>query len=632
MKRRFIPGLVLAAAFTLTNCSEQLVSPEKENDIIVDETVQTPNEEGERIPYEIFVNDPVTKTISNSNGTYWVKDTDKVTIYTKAEGASEYTCQGEYTYAGEQKFTGSKGTLSGLNYWYCIYPSNSATAGSTSSSISSNVSIGAVAPDYTQVQTCVDSRSHISGEHYPMFGTTSAESGVQPRFTNTGHLSALVAVKIANSTDNPITINQIALEATNSPIVGDFTFGFNGNNSTLAAVAASTSKKAVLKVLNDGDVVPANSEGLFYLAVAPVEDDFSICVNGTRIKANVAGKSQVKYNHISLEAGKLTTIKVTISELQGTLSSNTKRGDVEYITWSEKVSTSVATVNGTKTVVNTVPDGGEVMITGKLGDFLGATKEESILPISFYAATAVGEQSLNSPSKLSIEKIVVIHEEMKQEFADVHGTTISTKFGFPTSFDPSPVGFYSSSWNNLILFNESDNHYYLSEEKANGLMSSALKDAGFTFDLADIRKAFCFGEDEAMEKVLKLAVKLMPAQFDIVELDEKGNVIKILTDDEGNILNSKGTKVINAKGSFIKDDKGDLLLSHHPGALGYDAPLVGKITVSGILINIYNATPESRPSMAAGILNFSLRVHLKATGPVAFWGMNIQSKDGHMYE
>ena len=630
MKRRFIPGLVLAAAFTLTNCSEQLVSPEKENDIIVDETVQTPDE-GERIPYEIFVNTPSTKTVSNANGTYW-ESTDRVTIYTKASGSSSYICQGAYDYAGDKKFTGTVNTLSSLNDWFCIYPHNSANQVSNNT-ISANVVVGAdAATNYTQIQNCIGSKTHIAGKNYPMFGTTSAEAGTQPEFSNTKHISALVAVKIANATNNPITINQLALEAQTKDVVGNFTFGLNGETPVLTAVSGKASKQAVLNVRNDGDVVPAGESGLFYIAVAPVEDDFSICVNGTRIKANVAGKSQVKYNHISLEAGKLTTIKVTISELQGTLSSNTKRGDVEYITWSEKVSTSVATVNGTKTVVNTVPDGGEVMITGKLGDFLGATKEESILPISFYAATAVGEQSLNSPSKLSIEKIVVIHEEMKQEFADVYGTTISTKFGFPTSFDPSPVGFYSSSLNNLILFNESDNHYYLSEEKANGLMSSALKDAGFTFDLADIRKAFCFGEDEAMEKVLKLAVKLMPAQFDIVELDEKGNVIKILTDDEGNILNSKGTKVINAKGSFIKDDKGDLLLSHHPGALGYDLPGLGKITVSGILINIYNATPESRPSMAAGILNFSLRVHLKATGPVAFWGMNIQSKDGHMYE
>lgn len=627
MKRRFIPGLVLAAAFTLTNCSEQLVSPEKENDIIVDETVQTPNEEGERIPYEIFVNDPVTKTISNSNGTYWVKDTDKVTIYTKAEGASEYTCQGEYTYAGEQKFTGSKGTLSGFNYWYCIYPSNSATVGSTNSSISSNVSIGAVAPDYTQTQTCVDSRSHIAGEHYPMFGTTSAESGVQPRFTNTGHLSALVAVKIANSTDNPITINQIALEATNSPIVGDFTFGFNGNNPTLAAVTASTSKKAVLKVLNDGDVVPANSEGLFYLAVAPVEDDFSICVNGTRIKyLDEKGKSQIKYKHMSLESGKLTTIKVTISELQGTLSSNSKRGDVEYITWSEKVSTSVATVNGTRTVVNTVPDGGEVMITGTLGDFLGATKEESILPISFYAATAVGEQSSNSLSKLSIDMIDVLYiaGDTEKKFADVSGSTIYTKFKFPTSFDPSSVGFFSSSSNNLILFNESDNHYYLSEEKANGLMSSALKDAGFTFDIADIRNALYYGEDEAMEKVLKLAVKLMPGQFDIVDPDDK---TVVLTDDDGNILNKAGDIVIKADGTFVKNDKGKVLLTPHENALGY-----AFFTVAGVLINMYDADPVSRVDLAATILDFSVRVHLKTTGPVALWGMNIQSKDGHMYE
>ena len=66
MKRRFIPGLVLAAAFTLTNCSEQLVTPEK-GPINVDGNIEniTPPEEEVDIPFEVFANlgeSPETKT------------------------------------------------------------------------------------------------------------------------------------------------------------------------------------------------------------------------------------------------------------------------------------------------------------------------------------------------------------------------------------------------------------------------------------------------------------------------------------------------------------------------------------------------------------------------------------------
>ncbi len=117
MKRQMIIGLMLAAAFTLTNCSEQLVSPEKEQ-INVDENIEnsTPQEDLVRVPYEVYVSNPDTKTISNGSNTYWVDeataiangltkdDVDKVTIYTKA--GTQYTRQGRFTYAGNQRFVG----------------------------------------------------------------------------------------------------------------------------------------------------------------------------------------------------------------------------------------------------------------------------------------------------------------------------------------------------------------------------------------------------------------------------------------------------------------------------------------------------------------------------------------------
>ena len=564
MKRRFIPGLVLAAAFTLTNCSEQLVSPEKENDIIIDETVQTPNEEGERIPYVIYADIPVTKTIANGNGTYWA-DGDKVTIYTKGDS---FVCQGPYTYAGDKTFNGTAGTLAAVNDWYCIYPYKASAAGSVDQ-IQETVTIGAAASNYIQTQATVNSMTHIAGANCPMYGVEKQVSGDATPTFSMSHLSALVAVKIVNGTDTPITIEQIGLEAAASKIVGNFTLGFNGDLPTLVSVDASSSNKAVLNMVNGGDAVQANSEGLFYLAVAPVNDKFTIYVNGTSVTKDMT---------IPLESGKMTTLKVTIPELIGTLTSCTKKGDKEYITWPENTTTTLANVNGAKTTIYNVPTNGIVTITGTLGEFLGATAEESILPISFYAASPVIKESsgiLNEiASQLSINTISV--NALNIITKTITAQEIANKFKFPISFSLNPAGVFSDL-NNLILLNESTNHYYLSESKANSLLAQALKDANVSFVMDDLRKALYEGNLDSWQQVVNLAKKFAPGQFSVED--------------------------------------------------GGGASETGKL--GSLLLNILDEdlTDDGRKNIGAVLMTAGITITLKTTGEAACWGMNIQSKD-----
>ena len=61
MKRLLTLGLMLASAFALTNCAEQLDTPDQEKDIIVD---VTDHEYGAGDPYEIYVDDVDTKPIT----------------------------------------------------------------------------------------------------------------------------------------------------------------------------------------------------------------------------------------------------------------------------------------------------------------------------------------------------------------------------------------------------------------------------------------------------------------------------------------------------------------------------------------------------------------------------------------
>ena len=584
MKRRFIPGLVLAAAFTLTNCSEQLVSPEKENDIIVDETVQTPNEEGERIPYVIYADIPVTKTIANSNGTYWAVG-DQVTVYTKGES---FVCQGPYIYAEDKTFDGeiTTGTLADVNDWYCIYPYKSSATG-TVEKIQETITIGAAASNYVQTQNAVNSMTHIAGVNVPMYGIKKqVPEETTPEFSMS-HLSALVAVKVVNSTNNPITIEQVGLEAATNKIVGDFTLGFDGETPTLVSVDATSSNKAVLNLANGGDAIQPNSIGMFYLAVAPVKDRFKIYLNGAYVTNN---------QEIPLEAGKMTTLKVTIPELQGTVSSNYQKTSSDFITWpNEGISGSV---NGAKATIYTVNKDGNLTMTAKLGDFIGPTQERSVLPLSFYAATPDEGDDL----QLTIETVALYVGGIKVK--EFEYSTLQTKLGFdfklPLRFAPcSP-----NSWRNIIVFNEAM-HYYLDEAKAQPF----IKAAGVDLSFDDLRKAFYKGNGNnwetqnqiAWDKFIKALLKFAPGQFNVEEVD--------------GILVDKTSKVpiFDEDGDFAYTEDGKLILK------GDD--------LGNTILGIYSQPAVERVNDVLELLNYAVALKLKSNANAVFWGLNIQSRD-----
>ena len=73
MKRLLTIGLMLASAFALTNCAEEITAPVQE-DVTVDGNIEniTPPEEEVDIPFEVFANlgeSPETKTYNWGNGT-----------------------------------------------------------------------------------------------------------------------------------------------------------------------------------------------------------------------------------------------------------------------------------------------------------------------------------------------------------------------------------------------------------------------------------------------------------------------------------------------------------------------------------------------------------------------------------
>ena len=107
MKRLLTIGLMLASAFALTNCAEQLDTPIQENDIIADVTEQ---EFETGTPFEVYIDDMETKTSYSSNKTIWVPG-DGIALYSKPSAST-----GTPTYSRHEKFTYVAPTEQGANH------------------------------------------------------------------------------------------------------------------------------------------------------------------------------------------------------------------------------------------------------------------------------------------------------------------------------------------------------------------------------------------------------------------------------------------------------------------------------------------------------------------------------------
>ena len=339
MKRRLIPGLMLIAAFSLTNCSEQLAPPVVEENVILGETMVVP-EDAVRTPYEIFVEGNETKTISNGESVYWVSEAsavankmdrsavDKINLFSiSSTNGSSYTTHGEFEYVGNQTFSGNlNGSFEALpnsNNWLCLYPSSSVCTSSaattdTPAAIAATVSIGT-----SELPGIVrGDKSHIAGTNYPMYGIkNNVPKDKTPKF-KMSHLYALVALEIVNvgdgkadNDDQPITVNSVTFTAPDN-IIGDFNVNVTNDKHTFSdpnPVPSSNSKSIALSGLKDTDgktgiTINPRESATLYFAIKPYDasgKELKISINGSEKTVKMPANTK-------FEEGKITTLKVPI--------------------------------------------------------------------------------------------------------------------------------------------------------------------------------------------------------------------------------------------------------------------------------------------------------------------------------
>ena len=292
MKRNFYAlGLMLAAAFTLTNCTKEF---------------ENPSAEPEGVPFEIIASTVDTKTANDGMSTKWVAD-DAINLFHAVAGTTTYGTNDKFTITSENlaanKFTGelTEGLASGNYDWYALYPYNDkiATPG--------DKTVGYTYIGYSTGlnQEGYNSMASLKGSVCPLYGVAKAVPADETPDLTMEHLSSVVAIKITNANDEPLTVTTASFTATED-IVGSY---FIDITKTPVVYKASdpgyVKNTATVTVISGATPLEKGESATLYLAIKPFK-----AASGKKLTLSVNGYSKTitLTKDVTFSAGKIKTL------------------------------------------------------------------------------------------------------------------------------------------------------------------------------------------------------------------------------------------------------------------------------------------------------------------------------------
>ena len=309
MKKYFLSlGLIAAAAFTLTNCTQEIVDPDQGAETV-------------GVPFEIVAKSVDTKTTNNGLSTVWAEG-DAVNLFHAVAGKTEYVSDGEFKFEGENVFKGTlAGELSeGLLYdWFAIYPYLSKVT--TPANTSYGYVTVASSASGKQVQKGNNSMAHIAGANYPLAGVCADceyEAGVAVEI-GMSHLTSLLEVVVTNTIEDPLTVTSVSFTAPDN-VVGTYYIDFTGEDVIYTPSGDSYVSKTANLTVTGGEALAQGESAKFYLAVKPftaaANSKLTLSVNGyakevtlpaeTAFNAGEIKTLNFNYNKVKVELPSLT--------------------------------------------------------------------------------------------------------------------------------------------------------------------------------------------------------------------------------------------------------------------------------------------------------------------------------------
>ena len=294
MKKIFsYAGILAAVAMTLMGCAQEIDQPEQ-NGYAVEFTADL----------------DVTKTVNDGLATKW-SEGDKLNVFYAKAGTAEYSSNIEFTLsdAEEGRFTGVlDAPLGAETYdWFAQYPYSSYIK--TPANTSTGYTVVGSKASSAQIQTAADSKAHIAGPDYPLFGRALAVPSNEAPSAVMHHGTSLLEVVVKNERAEAISVSSIAFTAPED-IVGTYFIDFTGEELVYTSSGANYVSNTATLSVEPAVEVAAGASSKFYLAVkpftAPAESSLTLSVNNN-------AKETVLAEAKTFEAGVTNTLNYTVS-------------------------------------------------------------------------------------------------------------------------------------------------------------------------------------------------------------------------------------------------------------------------------------------------------------------------------
>ena len=495
MKKIIMMGLMLASAFALTNCSEEIAQP-------------TPdfNEQSGVVDFEIYAPTLQTKTANDGMSTIWVAN-DQINVFHAEAGAASYVNDGVFAIykqnLADGLFQGAlKQPLTASAYdWYFFYPY---TIGMKTPAGDAVVTLAGK----TQTQKGNSNMAHIAGVNYPMCAVVENVAAGETPAGEMKHMTALVAINVENKTSKPMTVVSAGLKAAED-IVGTYYVDFTGDEVEYTP-AGDVSNTAQLEV-TAGESIAAGSSAKFYFAVKPFTAEegtsLTVYVNGSQKTISVSETTEFK-------AGKIKTINVPVEKFQHSLKTSDDIKTNHVAPGENTLTSHRATINGVDTryvvVMGTETKTCSISLKGSISDFINMKE------VGFFAASWTGKQGALTLDNISIkmsllgdEPVVMTAEDIADMIAEEAGKEVDLD---DLMFKPVPAGiFKDGSKEHTLTILDEDLHYYgITEDEIDTMLSS------FDLDVNDLR-ALINGEGDIKKTLAPILEKF---GYDISSVEE----------------------------------------------------------------------------------------------------------------
>lgn len=302
--------MALAASLSLTNCTEKIEGP-----------IAPATPAG--IPFEISA-DISTKTTNDGLFTNWAIG-DAINLFHAVAGTTDYVSDNDFTLDATREgvFTGNLTSAldASKSYdWYAFYPYNKnvTTPAATNKGY---VFLGQTATrGFRTIQEGNDLKSHLCGTALPLYGVAKGvASDVKPAVTM-NNLASVVAVKVKNTTTEPLVVKSVSFTSTED-IVGGYFVNFTGENVVYTGSGNDFVSATASLIVNNGEAIAPNSEATFYIPIKPHS-----VKTGSTLKISVNGyeKPLKLPKDVTFTAGNIKTLAFVFDKTQCTFDFSSK--------------------------------------------------------------------------------------------------------------------------------------------------------------------------------------------------------------------------------------------------------------------------------------------------------------------